>query len=386
MDGERRKRQGRKWLLTLALAAALGVPAVLPAYGAQTTNTEMAVFYKDNCSLTIVPPKDTEGTEGMAEDLRTANIVIDVYKLADVEYPVGSGDYEFQFRPGYESLADIYEGLAEGQDSQNANWRELADAAARIALGDSGMEASYEARELEKEIELGTEGWGLYLMIPRGSDIEDDGYITEVTDEDSKSWIATTAYSKEYTYTFAPMMIFVPYKEGGNTAWGITDGDGNYGHNPWIPNPQISLKPERKPRYGSLDIIKTLLSYETGGKAAFVFEVKTLLDGEESIRYVSIVFDDNPGRKHVLLEDVPVGATVTVTEVYTGASYELKSDSSQTVTIEADKVAEVTFTNDYNENRKSGGSLTNRFTYTEGKGWGWEQLPDSRKDKEGTES
>ena len=381
MDGERRKRQRRRLCLALALALLFVIPGVFPVYGAQTTGTKMAVDYKDSCSLTIVPPRDTEGTQGMAEDLRTANIVVDVYKLADVAAPANTGDYEFQFKAGYEELSNIYKGLA--QDTQKDNWRELADAAARIALVEPGMTASFEAWELEQELELGTEGWGLYLLIPRGSDIEEDDYITQVTDEENRDWIATRAYSREYTYTFAPMMIFAPYKEGGNTAWGITDEDGNYGHNPWIPNPQISLKPEQDPRYGSLDIVKNLLSYERGGQAAFVFEVKTLLDGEESIRYVSIVFDDNPGQKHVLLEDVPIGATVTVTEVYSGASYEVVTDKSQTVTIEADKVAEVAFTNDYNEERKSGGSLTNRFTYTEGNGWAWEQLPDSQKDKEG---
>ena len=53
-------------------------------------------------------------------------------------------------------------------------------------------------------------------------------------------------------------------------------------------------------------------------------------------RVVSLVFD-GPGTKSVLVEDIPAGTVVTVTEVYSGASYELTTEASQTTTIIAEE-------------------------------------------------
>lgn len=370
-----------------ALMIAVSVLVILPIYGAKAAETKKAEDYKDSCSLTVETPKDVEGAEGMAADLLEANIVLDVYKLADAEGTPGSDGYTFKFNIGYEKLVERYKELS--AEHSNESWKQLAEEAAQIALGDPGMSPTKKS-EPGKEINLGDKidlddgGWGLYLVIPRGGDIDGRNYITKVKDEENVEWTATMAYSKEYVYYFSPMLISVPYKEGGSTAWGKLDENGNsLVYNAWIPDPEIALKPTQGPRYGSLDIVKELLSYKKGSEAAFVFRVEVKTGSETYTRDVSIVFNDDtgPGKRHVLLDDLPIGADVTVTEIYSGATYKLKSQSPQKVTIGIDKTETVTFVNDYDGKRRDGGSITNHFTYQDGK-WVLEQIVDNHSDLE----
>lgn len=53
---------------------------------------------------------------------------------------------------------------------------------------------------------------------------------------------------------------------------------------------------------------------------------------------------------------------MTVTEVYSGSSYEITSASEQTGTIIADQMETVEFTNDYNDRLNGGTSVVNHFT------------------------
>lgn len=68
-------------------------------------------------------------------------------------------------------------------------------------------------------------------------------------------------------------------------------------------------------------------------------------------------------------------------EVYSGASYTLVSEGTQTATIVANEVASVAFTNDYDETNRGGGSVTNHFANSEEEGWGWTPIPDSGADR-----
>ena len=72
------------------------------------------------------------------------------------------------------------------------------------------------------------------------------------------------------------------------------------------------------------------------------------------------------------IEHIPAGANVTVTEVYSGASYELTTEATQHAVIAADDIAGVSFENEYDHRNNGGSSVVNRFTYNEGD-WDWEQ-------------
>jgi hypothetical protein len=73
----------------------------------------------------------------------------------------------------------------------------------------------------------------------------------------------------------------------------------------------------------------------------------------------------------ITIDDIPVGADVTVTEVYSGANYHVVGSASQTTeAIELPPVTEevngVTFENDYDNTDKGGGSIENAFEYVTG--------------------
>ena len=81
---------------------------------------------------------------------------------------------------------------------------------------------------------------------------------------------------------------------------------------------------------------------------------------------------------------IPAGSTVTVTEVYSGASY---TAAAGTVTLdhpmqaydeENGVVENVSFTNIYNGGVNGGSSVVNHFAYTEsenGTGGNWQYVP-----------
>ena len=112
--------------------------------------------------------------------------------------------------------------------------------------------------------------------------------------------------------------------------------------------------------------------------------------GEETVfdDMVSLTFtpEDIAGQKSVILEDrIPVGTVVTVTEEYSGGVYGQISVTPDPVTIEANNIVSVPFTNDYNETDRGGGSVTNSFNQSE-TGWRLQQIyDDGRVEEQGNE-
>ena len=117
--------------------------------------------------------------------------------------------------------------------------------------------------------------------------------------------------------------------------------------------------------YGELEITKTLSRYESSEAATFVFQVEATKDGEVVYTNVAALTFTGAGTKSVRLKHIPVGANVTVKEVYTGAAYELTSAATQsTVILSPDDPAApagVSFTNDYDGSGKSGHGIVNEF-------------------------
>lgn len=165
--------------------------------------------------------------------------------------------------------------------------------------------------------------------------------------------------SPYFTYNFKENLISLPnnyYYSNGNDEW-IYNLTGDYA---------VGLKPAREERKGDLKIIKTLTSYNaTSGGATFVFNVKVKrLDGTETNNVYKIAFS-GAGEDSLLIKDLPAGADVTVTEVYSGANYTLKSENNQTAKIiaseEEGNPVSVSFTNAHNGGQNGGSGVVNRF-------------------------
>ena len=199
------------------------------------------------------------------------------------------------------------------------------------------------------------------------------GTFTEFTEPAGQTYLdpGETGYI-DYEYTVTAKDLGGPIKNKATIV----------GTEPPVPKPP---KGEKEPEVeipqeggkGSLIIEKDLKVYNrTQGNATFVFKVDIKNAGKTETRYVSLVFS-TAEKQSIEINDIPVGAEVTVTEVYSGGAYELISDPVQTKTISEETIEKVTFENTYNYKTVQTNSLVNHYSYNNGE-WRVEQKVDSK--------
>lgn len=275
--------------------------------------------------------------DGDFEELKELEIPVKLYQVAEVDT---SGAYKAL--TGFEDLK-----LEEiTSETTAAEWEEKAKLASGI------IDEKEDAKE-DKSCTI-TGGTGKVEELSVGM------YLVK----------ADTVLSPEYEYSFTPYLISVP-----NNYW-ATSGDDT-----WVYDVTTGLKPGRENRLGSLVINKTLTSFNsTLGPASFVFQVEGEKDYEQVYSNVVSVVFDGTGTKSIQIDDLPAGATFTVTEIYSGASYKLTTEPFQTAKIIAEgeegSPVSVSFTNTYDERMNGGASIVNHFTNTDGV-WDWQQQTDS---------
>lgn len=330
----------------MALAFCLILPIPSRSFAAEQFDTGRP------CSLTVRGANSAE----LPADLAAAGIVVDLYQVASA---VPTDDREaFTFQ-----LTQPFEQLQLKNNMSASQWHGQSQKAAGIALN-AGTAGG--VRPLRENTAAGTRienlDAGLYLMVARGKD--SGNYVDTNADGD----LVTTARSDGYTYTFLPELVSLP---------GRTPDTPDSGK--WIYDMEIVLKMqwEEDRQYGSLRIVKRLEGYDgSHGPAVFVFDVEAWLDGRNVCSNVVTMVFDRPGEEKLLVEGIPVGATVTVTEVYSGACYTLVTEQDRTVTIDTvENVPEVSFTNRHNGHPNGGHGITNHFRYG-ADGWKLEQVYD----------
>ena len=319
----KRLKQGTTFLLALALAFPL---LTLP--GARAAN---AIETDRKCSVAF----SVSGEGNELTDTGT-DITVNLYKVADVDV---SGNYT---ATGAFTGLDVSSVRADNNDAAASEWADRAK----------------EAQKMLKE------------------SVEPTATVTLAKGIGSKDGLATGLYlvdtpevvTTNYTYTFTPYLVSLPtnnYYSNGNDNW-IYDLTKEY-------NSAVGLKPEEHARYGDLKINKTLAHHNatTGKKATFVFKIEiTPLKGKTETRIESLDFEA-AGDSSVTITKIPAGATVTVKEEYSGASYKLTSANDQNATIVATdrgaKVdpASVSFTNDIDNNMNGGYGVKNNFKLDE---------------------
>ena len=320
-----------------------------------------------SCSMTIAAI-GASAEEDVKADLEGANVVLDVYKVASATAVEGYDTYAYSMEAAYSSFADR---VADTSSMTNDDWRSLANDVATTTLT-SGQTFAKAADGVAAGTQIPDLGAGLYLVIARSADLED--YVDTVIDEEGNETLVTLAQSDKWVYTYAPELISLPTKvdEEGNRSTDIA-GD-------WIYDvTDAAMKPERTERYGTLEITKTLSRKEASSDVTFVFSI-TAVDKKGNTVYddVAGITFDGTGTKTVTISDkIPAGATVTVTEVYSGASYTLTSvgssdpaaqilDAGAIVTIPSgDSSVSVTFSNDYDGKLVPGSGIVNKLGYRE---------------------
>lgn len=312
-------------------------------------------------------------------------ICYDLYRIADVTDYAG---FAFETLDAYSALDDEIRAaadiLAEGEET--VDWSEVAQDAAGVILGGEGSAvnalnpettAGYASLKLGDTVSVEK---GLYLLVARSS-IEGATVVKSVAQADA-SGEGTTAETKlatytlidSYLYTFTPQLVCVPTTESKSS---LTED--------WVYAQEIVLKMTMAPATGSIVIDKTLTGYYDGAEnATFVFQVDTYYPDETKL-YASEVYGMTftaAGSQSVTVNGLPIGATVKVSEVYSGVNYTRKVDTPEviTLTVAEGDAQHASFTNERTTNRSGGGGVTNYFVYQAQEdgslGWSWVQRSD----------
>ena len=306
-------------------------------------------------------PDTEEGTWVTGDrfaDLNNSLIQVELYRVASVDV---SGRYT-ALAP-YEELSKSLASLNDTTTAQE--WGTLAEKAYVLTVPETG------------------EGGGAPVVSPADSasfrPADGDAVAKTISGLQTGLYLAAAedVVTEEYIYHFTPYLISLP----GNSYAPPEDEDDT-----WEYDVTVGLKPGQEDRMGDLEIVKTLRSYnETLGGASFLFEIRAEKNGLLVYSDVCSLAFDGPGTRSVKIEGkIPVKADVTVTEVYSGSSYQVTEGTAeeQHPVIEAEKTAVAEFSNEYDDRLNGGTSIVNTFfTWTEED----EALWDCRQYKDSTE-
>lgn len=334
MMNKRRKMLGVSLLALAITVTALALPGT---YAANAVETDRKCSIEFNLAKNVYQspevPNPEDKTPGYEAELNQQEITINLYKVADI---TDAGAY--RAKSGFESLE-----LDKISDATTASDWETKAVEAKKQIDGKTPEAIVKV----------VSGTG------KAENLETGMYL--ITAQEVKS--------PYFTYTFKENLISLPnnyYYSGGTDEW-IYDLTDNYA---------VGLKPQREERKGELKIKKSLTAYnENVGGATFVFHVKIeKMDGTATTNVYKKHFN-GAGNDSLLIENLPAGAEVTVTEIYSGASYTLTSANDQQTVIIAKEdegnPASVSFTNTYNGGQNGGSGIVNRF-YKDGESVGVE--------------
>lgn len=325
----------------LALAALLALPCV----NLMQAKAAGPVIQDQKCILTVaVDTTETAwgvgvGAGASAEDFADMTVPVNIYKVADM-----SVSAEFTSTAGFTDL-DFNVVM---EDSNAATWENLAAEAVQRLEG--VKPTATENIEKGNPAVIGSLDVGMYLIVPQET------------------------FNSDYTrkYVFTPYLTALPSSDYTQTGAGSDD---------WQYDRTIYLKGEAQPQFGKLTINKTLSNYnETLGLTTSVFEIVGK-DAQGNVVYTNVasITHNGAGTESVIIENIPAGIKVTVTEIYAGASYELVSKNEQTAVIVSGKAVElgssaasVAFENKYNGGNDSGYGLMNEFKAGDEDGdWEW---------------
>ena len=384
------KHKWKQTLLVLALAAAMLL--AMPAAAMADDPTPGPLDLTSDVTLTIAPgPASLTGSEHPTR-IPAANVVYDVYKVADA---VQDGTEQGATGPVYDSyhytLCADFTGLSPDISSHSAltamtreSWHSLASAAAvKVFSASAPITPAQSAVASSASMTLSA---GLYLVIARSSDLTAvDDYVKWDDSTTPRTLVGTIARSAQYEYTYAPELISLPASAAAIPAVFPGDSEPNYttAGGGWYYTVSAMMKPSEEPRCGDLVIEKDLSVYEDSTPVSVVFRVQASKtdDGCDFSYddYHMITFRAAEKKSLTLSGIFPVGASVTVTEVYPGPGYVLTgtvwSEEETGTSGHLVKAAEnslapltVTFTDRYDGKLLQGGGILNEYEFVVGSG------------------
>ena len=171
--------------------------------------------------------------------------------------------------------------------------------------------------------------------------------------------------SQYYSYKFTPYLVSLP-----NNYYYTTKKDDTWYYD-LVGSKAIGIKADRELRMSSIQITKKLTSQNTTltTNATFVYQVDIeTIENQKETRFITLNFDEVK-EKTIRIADIPAGSKVTVTEVYTGAGYEIVGDSKKVLeSLVADEdsqeIASATFENKASSEIHGGYGIVNNYKYS----------------------
>lgn len=322
------------WMLALAvLILTLAVPRAYGANGIDTSKTDCSISFQ---------------LDGQYKELNDLPIPVKLYRVADAG---ADGSYT--------PLAEVFASLdfsSISSETTAEDWERLADQASEL------VKTSRPAAAAETVIQKQPEQESASGLI---SDLSTGLYLVE----------AEPVQSDEYQFTFQPYLAALPshyyYSEAEDDTW--------------VYDIETALKPERQDRFGRLKIEKDLAVYnETMGEAHFVFQIEAEKDSQKVYSEVEQLVFRGPGTDALVIDKIPAGAHVTVTEMNTGSAYKVVgSHVIGGIEIRADQESLAHFENTYDDHPNSGSGIVNHFQYTgDGKWDGFQEKEHSGDEQE----
>lgn len=295
-------------MLMLTLGVIPYVEAALPVDVDKACQLEMSISSKD-----------------YREDLENKVIEVELYQVATISK---AGNYT-----GQGSFSKIDWSSVKYDEIQSASiWKTRAKEATKYLSNEKPM---YTMRLNQGQGTLSNLKTGLYLIVIQ--DLETD----------------------YYSYEFTPYLVSLPnnyyYSSNDDTWYYQLTGDRALG-----------IKATRKPKYGSIEIVKNLENQNITMKesATFVYQVDIeTLEKKKETRMLTMYFDDVTS-KSLKVDHIPAGSKVKVLEVYTGGGYQLVSDQEVDLgQIDAINIKKAEFTNRASNEVIGGNGIVNNYHY-----------------------
>ena len=223
------KSRWKRSLTSLVLAAC--VILAWPLYSNAAPAPGDPVDVNEKCSLTVTP-----GPKEVMEDLINANLVFDLYKVADKNYDT----YEYTALPDYAAVEGLAQSHEELVQMKSEDWRALAENVA-VRTFEGNVKPVEAAVTTAADGKLATERTlesGLYLLIARTASLTDPAdYLTTMTDEDGTVKHVTRGYTSFYEYSFLPELISLPGKSNVDSELGgiATSSPGDWEYDYAVP-------------------------------------------------------------------------------------------------------------------------------------------------------
>lgn len=389
----------KKSLLTVAVSVVLAAAMLVGAPVAMAAAGDPLDLKKPNILTVHLPsafaadfakdPLVQEDPE--AKDPHALGIQVDLYLVADAAKVPGQDAYTFtEFLAPFTALKESYgEGFTDPETAAGS-WAAMSTEAA-LALFPKGKLT--EETVISFQATVGKDGTavfgdadlgkglnpGLYLMVAHEPEADPADYVRIDDGENAESKIVTMAYSALNEYSFTPALISLPARGQEVTADGYAGGNTAAENGAWQYEADAMLKGTHQPRYGSIRITKNLTGMNGSEAATFVFEVTVTTPAgpggepvsETYTRTTGITFN-GPNKQWVEMDRIPVGSTVTVKEVYSGASYSLTVPDDSEQTVSAAEIVEFKFENTPTTEHRSGSGIVNSFEMG-ADGWTWQQ-------------